>query len=211
MAATQQARADSSGEKRLTSRDRQRLDTRERVFEAALVEFERVGVAETQIEAIVARAHVSVGTFYRYFAGKDAVLFELQQRLVGDVIRSFEERVARATTLQQVLIAFAESVLAPTDERVVSLQREAIALVVRTVWPVPDWRGSPLFGPVTVAFERAQQDGRIRADLQPEKLTQLLSTSIFGFSTGIANASEDRLNDARRLVELFADGLDTRS
>jgi AcrR family transcriptional regulator len=192
---------------RLTSRARQRLDTRERVFDAALAEFDRIGVGQTQIENIIALAGVSVGTFYRYFPGKDAVLLELQQRLVADVLRNFEERARTAQTLRELLHAFAESVLATPSDKSLGLRREAVALVVRTPWPVPDYRGSPLFGPITAAFARAQEAGEIRRDLAPEKLTQLLSTSVFGFASGVMVASPGLLDDARLLIDLILSAL----
>lgn len=196
---------------RRTSRDQQRLDTKERVFEAALAEFTRVGVAQTQIERIVELAGVSVGTFYRYFPGKDAVLLELEQRLVREVVRSFEERAARTRTLRELLHAFVESVLAPAPEDALDLEREAIALIVRTPWPVPDWRGNRLFGPLTTAFARAQKTGEIRKEHAPEKLTQIVATCVFGFSTGVNVASAQRLDDARSMIDLFLRALQPES
>jgi AcrR family transcriptional regulator len=192
---------------RLTSRDRQRLDTRERVFEAALAEFARVGVGAAQIERIIALAGVSVGTFYRYFPSKDSVLLELQQRLVADVLRNFEARARTAHTLRALVHAFAEAVLATPSERSLDLRREALALVVRTPWPTPDWRGSPLFGPITAAFAQAQEAGEMRRDLTPEKLTQLVSTSVFGFASGVMVASSALVDDARLLLDLILSSL----
>jgi TetR/AcrR family transcriptional regulator, repressor for uid operon len=192
---------------RLTSRDRQRLDTRERVFEAAMAEFARVGVAQAQIESIIDLAGVSVGTFYRYFASKDAVLLELQQRLVGDVVRNFEERTRPAESLRELLHAFAKSVLATPSDKGLGLRREALALVVRTPWPAPDWRGNPLFGPITAAFAQAQKTGEIRKDLAPERLTQILATSVFGFATGFVVASTEVVDDATLLVDLVLSAL----
>src|SRR5262245_57475521 len=62
------------------SRTRQRLETRDRLFEAALAEFRRVGVAPAEIEDIVRAAGVARGTFYLHFPTKDHVLMELLRR-----------------------------------------------------------------------------------------------------------------------------------
>ncbi len=199
--------SESGPSPRLTSRDQQRLDTRERVYQAALAEFGRVGVARTQIESIVELARVSVGTFYRYFPGKDAVLLELEQRLVRDTVRMFQERVAAVGSLRELLHLFAEAVLADPANDQFHLHREAVALIVRTPWPTPDWTGHPLFGPVTAAFERAQAAGEIRSELAPERLTQILSTSLFGFAASLDFPSSVRLEDARRMIDLFLRGL----
>src|SRR5262249_56340205 len=62
------------------SRTRQRLETRDRLFEAALAEFRRAGVAAAEIERIVRAAGVARGTFYLHFPTKDHVLMELLRR-----------------------------------------------------------------------------------------------------------------------------------
>jgi AcrR family transcriptional regulator len=192
---------------RSTSRDRQRLDTRERVYQAALAEFGRVGFAQTQIERVVELARVSVGTFYRYFPGKDGVLLELEQRLVRETVRHFTERVGGTSSLRDLLHLFAEAVLADPSEDTFNLHREAVALIVRTPWPTPDWSGHPLFGPVTAAFAKAQASGEIRKDIAPDRLTQILSTSLFGFAASLDFPSTVRVEDARLLIDLFLQGL----
>src|SRR2546428_13076417 len=81
------------------SRTRQRLETRDRIFEAALAEFRRVGVAAAEIEDIVRAADVARGTFYLHFPTKDHVLMELlrrQQRELGERLRSARVPSTRA-------------------------------------------------------------------------------------------------------------------
>lgn len=52
------------------------IETRRRVYSAALAEFERAGVEAARIEDIVAAAGVSWGTFFHYFPSKDEVVLE---------------------------------------------------------------------------------------------------------------------------------------
>jgi TetR/AcrR family transcriptional repressor of uid operon len=52
------------------------IETRRRVFEAAIAEFQRSGVEAARIEDIVAAAGVSWGTFFTYFPSKDDVVLE---------------------------------------------------------------------------------------------------------------------------------------
>src|SRR2546423_15430004 len=80
-------------------RTRQRLETRDRIFAAALAEFRRVGVAASEIEDIVRAADVARGTFYLHFPTKDHVLMELlrrQQRALGERLRSARAPSTRA-------------------------------------------------------------------------------------------------------------------
>jgi AcrR family transcriptional regulator len=63
-----------------TSRQAQRLRTRERVLDAAIVEFQRTGTGSADINAIVEAAGVARSTFYFHFPTKEHVLLELIRR-----------------------------------------------------------------------------------------------------------------------------------
>ncbi len=62
---------------RASKRDAKRAELRERIFQAALELFRRQGVAATTIRQIAQAADVGLGTFFNYFAGKEAVLAEI--------------------------------------------------------------------------------------------------------------------------------------
>ena len=76
--------ADGAGLRRpdvkFPGREAQRIETRERVFNAAVREFERNGVADTDVNAVVVGAGVARGTFYFHFPTKEHVLAELTRR-----------------------------------------------------------------------------------------------------------------------------------
>lgn len=63
-----------------SGRDAQREETRERVYEAALEEFRRSGMAAADVGKIVAAAGVARGTFYFHFPTKEHVVAELERR-----------------------------------------------------------------------------------------------------------------------------------
>lgn len=52
------------------------IETRRRVYEAAIAEFQRAGVEAARIGDIVAAAGVSWGTFFHYFPSKEEVVLE---------------------------------------------------------------------------------------------------------------------------------------
>src|SRR3982751_753317 len=58
-------------------RDKQREETRRRIYLAALEIFRRDGVAQCRIEDIANKSEVSRGAFYFHFPTKDDVLIEL--------------------------------------------------------------------------------------------------------------------------------------
>ncbi len=60
----------------------QRRDgTRQRLLDSATELFSQSGYHGTQVMDIVSKAHVSAGTFYRYFEDKQAIFFAIAQKL----------------------------------------------------------------------------------------------------------------------------------
>ena len=63
----------------LSTRQAQRLETRGRLFDAALAEIGRSGLAGADVSAIAAAAGVARGTFYFHFPTKEHVMVELER------------------------------------------------------------------------------------------------------------------------------------
>lgn len=57
-------------------RQRRAAATRQRLYEAAMAEYARVGLEAARVEDIVAAAGVSWGTFFHYFPAKEDVLLD---------------------------------------------------------------------------------------------------------------------------------------
>lgn len=79
----------------LTMREAKRLQTRERLFGAAVAEFKRSGMAEADVGAIVAAAGVAHGTFFFHFPTKEHVLLEMEQREEERIAGQFARFVAK--------------------------------------------------------------------------------------------------------------------
>src|SRR5262249_274010 len=61
---------------RMRSRERQREDTRQRIYDAAMEIFRRDGFEVARVDDVAKAAGVSHGTFYFHFATKDEVLIQ---------------------------------------------------------------------------------------------------------------------------------------
>ncbi|MBW2256628.1 MAG: TetR/AcrR family transcriptional regulator, partial [Deltaproteobacteria bacterium] len=99
------------GTRTWTERDRQREETRRKVYEAALEVFRRDGVEKARIDEIARVAGVSRGTFYFHFHTKDDVLLELVHESETKLCDRMEAMPEDAPILE-VLDAIAEHIAA---------------------------------------------------------------------------------------------------
>jgi AcrR family transcriptional regulator len=88
-------------------REAKRLQTRERLFGAAIAEFKRAGMAEADVGTIVAAAGVAHGTFFFHFPTKEHVLLEMEHREEERIAAQFSRFLAGPHDLAD---AFAEAV-----------------------------------------------------------------------------------------------------
>src|SRR5580698_11515960 len=70
-------------------RQRRAVATRQRLYEAAMDEYARVGIDQARVEDIVAAAGVSWGTFFHYFPAKEDVLLDA----AAEVCRTYGQTV----------------------------------------------------------------------------------------------------------------------
>jgi AcrR family transcriptional regulator len=172
------ARSAGSVDVAYPSRTKHRLATRDRLFDAALDEFRRVGVAAAQIEAIVRAAGVARGTFYLHFPTKDAVLVELLARKQ----RILAERLSRGTTpasTTSFLHRVADLMLQDARAEDRALWHELLGAIAR--------RGSELrhdaralVSAVTDFLSAARDRGELRRDLDPTELATVCLTGLYG-------------------------------
>ena len=185
-------------------RERQRLETRNRLFEAALAEFRRAGFAGAQVTRIAEAAGVAHGTFFFHFPTKEHVLLELQRRAevrIADRLRTLRRKPTPVKAfLQQVIDAIrAEELSAGPD-----LLREILALHVRrTDLNVP----TPIPEALTEYFVEAGRRGEVRTDLTAAQLTGIFLASIFGSLLGSVESPSDRRPQLQGVIDVFLRGM----
>jgi len=150
---------------KLTSREAQRIATRERLFTAAVAEFKRSGVAAADVAVVVEAAGVAHGTFFFHFPTKEHVVAELGQReeirLAGELDRFLAKPRDLKTTMLEVVR------LGTSLERRVGsiLFKDMVALYFSPTRPeLRLWPDHPLIARVVTEFERARERGEISAD-----------------------------------------------
>src|ERR1700674_3536142 len=85
----------ASGFRPSDRRERRRVETRERIYRAALTLFAERGYLETTVEDITDAADVGKGTFFNYFPTKEHVLATYGAERIAAIERALQE--ARST------------------------------------------------------------------------------------------------------------------
>ena len=144
----------------------QRLETRQRVYDAAMAEFKRSGVAGADVGAIVSAAGVARGTFYFHFPTKEHVLEEVERNLVSRLANDLDRFVADAPELWSTLSEVARLVLAGETRLGNRLFRDVLALHFSQTRPPGFGKVTdhPLVGLVANEIERAQQQGVVNSE-----------------------------------------------
>lgn len=163
---------DGDDKVQLTRRDRQREETRERVFQAALEVFRRDGVDSCRIDDIATLAQVSRGSFYFHFPTKDDVLLELMRITEGDVcdrLSNVPDDVAIVDFLEHVSVAFSDiwegdPTLLP-EVAGVALKRVSAQITDREI--------SPLRFALSKRFTLCGARGELAPFLPPETMADL--------------------------------------
>jgi AcrR family transcriptional regulator len=199
-------------EKRETSRDLQRRETYQRIFEAAMAEFDRVGVEKAQIDRICEASGVARGTFYFHFPTKDHVLLERQRQLSEKIAERLEKELGATGSARRCLARVAE-VAIEEREAVGNLElvREIDAAVVRrSRTPNLSIDATP-FGHMLIRnIRRLQEAGEVRDDLSPAALADTFRLSLFGFLMDPQRPGKDLLPRVRLMIDLFVDALRPR-
>lgn len=167
--------------------------TRARLFEAAIAEFRRVGLARANVARIAREAGVSRPTFYFHFPTKGHVLLDLQ--LLEE--RALATRLDRARSLREALHELAEGVI-DLEARLgdAHLFRDMFAIYARRPAGLPiDDRPFPVVAALTRHFADAAARGELRAGLEAEPAARVCLTGLFGLMIGLPSAPSQRRAD----------------
>jgi AcrR family transcriptional regulator len=96
----------------MTSRQARMVETRTRLFDAALAEIDRAGLAGADVTAIAGAAGVVRGTFYFHFPTKEHVLVELELTEEARIIAELVAAGTDAADLVSVLSLLVRHVIA---------------------------------------------------------------------------------------------------
>lgn len=187
------------------TRMRRRLQTRDRLFEAALAEFRRSGVAAAEIEDIVRVAGVARGTFYLHFPTKDHVLMEWLRRSQRALARQLSG--PQAGGLRRFLRRAVDLMIEDARSEASSLWHELFAVIARHATEMRS-EASAIVEVLTVSFAAAQRRGEIRSDVAPFDLTAVFLPGVYGLIQMKLDDPRPELRTAlHRVVDIFVRGV----
>jgi AcrR family transcriptional regulator len=171
------------------AREIRRRQTRGRLFDAALAEIARQGLAAADVAAIAAAAGVVRGTFYFHFPTKEHVLIELER---NEELRIISELDGVNTGLGSVLSLLVGHVLDAQRRLGAVVFRDMLGLHFSSSRPADDELAQqhPLAEYLVGVICRAQAAGKVSSDADAAELTTFFLTGLFALlATGIDDAA----------------------
>jgi AcrR family transcriptional regulator len=190
-------------------RERRRVETREKIYNAALGLFAERGFMETTVEDITEAADVGKGTFFNYFPTKEHVLATYGAERVAAVERALEKARKGDKPVMEVLRELAASIAGQAAERPGLLRAiyaaHASCTAVRDELQVRMQTARRLLAQI---IRLAQQRGEIRIDVSAMVLARLVQTVFHGVMGSWAlNPAGTLRGTAEEVWDLLSPGL----
>ncbi|MDR3664984.1 MAG: TetR family transcriptional regulator [Mycobacterium sp.] len=174
-------------------RETKRLETRQRVFDAAVAEFKRAGMANADVGAIVTAAAVAHGTFYFHFPTKEHVLFELERREEDTAGLELAKFLQAPHTLAQALNEVVRVIVALEQRLGRMLFKDVLSLHFSSSRPLDDeWTDHRVIVLVVKEIQRAQHDGEADADVDAFHSAVYFLLSLYALLTTTRGSDEIR-------------------
>jgi AcrR family transcriptional regulator len=170
---------------------------RERLLEAAKAAFAESG-PDVSLDEIARRTGVGIGTLYRHFPNRDAIVEAVYRREVqqlADAATRLMETLPAGEALHQWMRLFVDYI---ATKKVIG---SALTSIVGGASELYVASGVLITGAMSALVERASGAGDIRRDVDPDDLLRAL----VGFTYGAAGPDWEA--SALRLIDILMDGL----
>jgi AcrR family transcriptional regulator len=192
-------------------REAQRLATRARVFDAAVAEIARSGLAGADVAAIAVTAGVARGTFYFHFPTKEHVLVELERAEELKIVAMLDTGMTEPDDLMSILTLLVRQVVAAELRLGPVVFRDMLGLHFSATRPVEDELAEhPLADFVIAAIAEAQAARGVARDADAGELAVIFLTGLFALLATGAVASPDRNALLDRYVKTIVRGMEAR-
>lgn len=191
------------------TRVQQRQQTKQRIYEAAILEFGRMGVDNARVEQICKAAGVAKGTFFFHFPTKDHILLLRQQQISESMAERIDTELETIHAVKPFLKHLV-SIICDEHEAVgnAELVQQINLAIVRQSGAQSLQIGKTAFGAaLTRQISRMQCERNIRPDMDAIALAECLRLSLFGFLVNPQTSFSQTRNRLDLWVDLFAASL----
>lgn len=160
------------------------------MFDAAVDEIGRVGLAGADVSAIARAVGVVRGTFYFHFPTKEHVLVELQHAEEAKIVAKLGDKPTSPSSLETELNSLIREVLSAESRLGKVIFRDMLGLVFSSTRPADDQLDEhPLADYVVEVITRAQAAGLVPKRKRPRELAVIFLTGMFALLTTRAASS----------------------
>jgi len=195
----------------ISARETQRIQTRARLFDAAMAEIARSGLAGTDVAAIAAAAGVARGTFYFHFPTKEHVLVELERAEERRIVAALSTTASQPADLLSMLTLLVHRVLEAEQRLGPVVFRDMLGLHFSAARPVEDELAEhPLADFLIAAITEAQAAGRVSRDVDAGELGVIFLTGLFALLATVVAATQARAALLDRYVKTVVRGMEAQ-
>lgn len=190
------------------TREARRLETRARLFDAAVAEIGRAGLSGADVSAIARAVGVARGTFYFHFPTKEHVLAELQHSEEARIVAELEKR-SPPPSLESALSDVVAEVLVAERRLGDLIFREMLGLAFSSTRPAEAQLDEhPLADYVLAVLTRVQHEGALPASTQPRDMTVIFLNGMFALLTTLAATAGTRRKLLDQYVKTMVTGME---
>lgn len=180
-------------------RARKKRETQEKIYASAMTLFRQQGLTGTSIEQITQHADVGKGTFYNYFASKEAVVLEFSRRAYQNILSRGREQGTSGIRhrLEELLADWAEFMIA---------EREMAWVAVRSREGAEYDLG--LHYVIQGILTLGQREGQINSEFDPVFMAETLEGMVIQhFISWYVQGRGDLKEELHQVLKIFLDGL----
>lgn len=193
------------GKPRLTKRQLQAMETKDKIYNAAIAEINKKGYSNVSIEDITTAANVAKGTFYTHFESKEAVVLYTAMQADKVYQRAYEQ--VRHLAFLPMVTQFVRLSYLENEKR----GKEIIKAMVSNYFSIPDYnfynQDRYLLRYLNVIVEAGKAQGALDGRLPTSQYVNTLLSTIIGMEVlwcfdeqglSLADMMEDAVHTAAR-------------
>lgn len=187
------------------------METRERIFEAAIAEFERNGMTGSDINSIAAAVGVARGTFYFHFPTKEHVAFELMMREEQSIVEDVRAALSNVLDIRACLKAVVDRVVDAENHLGNLLFRDVLSIYfTATQLELGNVSEHPVAVLVIEVLEDACRRGEIDRDLNLANAAKFFLLGVYGLLITDRDLPEFRNVVLDEYLTFFCRGLEPK-